>query len=318
MAHPFEVGKMYRNRIGEYTVMAIDGDKMTIRYASGSTLATSAAIQSRIWENIQFEEQAAREEEKQRLAQEARLAARKRATRPAAAPAESTAKPRGRFAGFQESDFKPKARGIAWSSRVALGKIMATELTRRTGETFGKWLVPLQPELHIARPDQYDPEVGNRNAAFFVAISEKGVTFGFCVGKPDGRAEPVWSWSTLLAALVTDKQLRKTVETVIKARGLSLDVYAMEVSYGQVAHITLSGNGFLWERETDQQVISREMDWDELVGYLQEVGAEARADLYLRNSLSSEEAVSAGAAISRDMVATFVALMPLYEASIGA
>ena len=41
-------------------------------------------------------------------------------------------------------------------------------------------------------------------------------------------------------------------------------------------------------------------------------------DLYLRNSLSSEEAVNAGAAISRDMVATFVALAPLYEASIGA
>lgn len=318
MAHPFEVGKMYRNRIGEYTVTAIDGDKMTIRYASGSTLVTSAAIQSRIWENIQFEEQAAREEEKQRLAQEARLAARKRAARPAAAPAESAAKPRGRFAGFQESDFKPKARGIAWSSRVSLGKIMANELNRRTGETFGKWLVPLQPELHIARPEQYDPEVGNRNAAFFVAISEKGVTFGFCVGKPDGRAEPVWAWPTLIAALATDKQLRKAVESVMKSRGLSLDVYAMEVSYGQVARITLSGTGFLWERETDQQAVSREMDWDELVGYLQEVGAETRVDLYLRNSLSAEEAVSAGATIWRDMVAAFVALMPLYEASIGA
>ena len=317
MAHSFEVGKNYRNRIGEYTVMAIDGDKMTIRYTTGSTLATSAAIQSRIWENIQFEEQASREEEKQRLAQEARLAARKRAARPAT-PAEGTAKPRGRFAGFQESDFQPKARGIAWSGRVALGKIMASELTRRTGETFGKWLVPLQPELHIARPEQYDPEAGNRNSAFFAAISEKGVTWGFCVGKPDGRAEPAWPWTTVLAALVADKQLRTTIESAMKARGLSLDVYAMEVSYGQVAHVTLSGAGFLWERETDQQVISREMDWDELVGYLQEVGAEARVDLYLRSSLSSEEAVSAGAVISRDMVATFVALMPVYEASIGA
>ena len=315
MAHPFEVGKMYRNRIGEYTVTAIDGDKMTIRYANGSTLVTGAAIQARIWENIQFEEQAAREEEKQRLAQEARLAARKRAARPAA-PAAGTAKPRGRFAGFQESDFQPKARGIAWSSRVALGKIMATELNRRTGETFDKWLVPLLPELHVARPGLYDPEVGNRNAGFFVAISEQGVTYGFRVGKPDSRAEPAWPWPTLLAALAADKQLRKTVESVMKAKDLSLDVYAMEVSYGQVAHVTLSGVGFLWERETDQQAISREMDWDELIGYLQEVGAEARVDLYLRNSLSSEAAVNAGAAISRDMVATFVALMPLYEASI--
>ena len=315
MAHPFEVGKMYRNRIGEYTVTAIDGDKMTIRYTNGSTLVTSAAIQSRIWENIQFEDQAAREEEKQRLAQEARLAARKRAARPAA-PSEGAARPRGRFAGFQESDFQPKARGIAWSSRVAMGKIMATELNRRTGETFGKWLVPLQPELHIARSDQYDPEAGSRNAAFFVAISEQGVTYGFRVGKPDGRAEPAWSWTIVLASLAADNQLRKTVESIMQSRQLSLDVYAMEVSYGQVAHVTLSETGFLWERETDQQAVSREMGWDDLVGYLQEVGAEARVDLYLRSSLSSEDAVNAGAAISRDMVATFVALMPLYEASI--
>jgi len=121
----------------------------------------------------------------------------------------------------------------------------------------------------------------------------------------------------MLAALVADKQLRTTIESVMKARNLSLDVYAMEVSYGQVANVTLSGAGFLWERETDQQMINREMDWDELVGYLQEVGAEARVDLYLRSSLSSEEAVNAGAAISRDMVATFVALMPAYGASIG-
>ena len=116
MAHLFEVGKNYRNRAGEYTVLALDGEKMTIRYVSGSTLVTSAVTQGRIWENIQFEEQSAREEERQRLAQEARLAARKRVARPAA-----PAKARGRFAGFQEADFQPKARGIAWSSRVALG-----------------------------------------------------------------------------------------------------------------------------------------------------------------------------------------------------
>jgi hypothetical protein len=317
VAYLFEVGKMYRNRAGEYTVMAIAGEKMTIRYASGSTIVTSAAIQARIWENIQFEDQAAREEERQRLAQEARLAARKRAVRPAA-PTKGVAKARGRFSGFRETDFQPKARGIAWSSRVALGGVLFNELSRRTGETFGKWLVPLQPELHIARSEHYNPEVGNRNAAFFVAISEKGVTYGFRVGKPDGKVEPAWPWSTVLAALAADKQLRKTVESVMRARELCLDVYAMEVSYGPVAHVTLAESGFLWECEANQQALRREMNWDELVEYLRTVAPDARADLYVRNSLSNEEAVRAGAAISRDMVATFVALLPLYEASIEA
>ncbi|NIV35778.1 MAG: hypothetical protein GWN58_41905, partial [Anaerolineae bacterium] len=64
MSHPFEVGKPYRNRIGQYTVQEIEGDRMVIRYEDGKTLITSARIQARIWENIQFEHQMAMAEER--------------------------------------------------------------------------------------------------------------------------------------------------------------------------------------------------------------------------------------------------------------
>ena len=77
MLHPFEAGKTYRNRDGEYVVTSIDGDLMEIRYTEGGPLSTKVRIQGRIWENIQFEERMVREEERQRLAQEERLAARK-------------------------------------------------------------------------------------------------------------------------------------------------------------------------------------------------------------------------------------------------
>ena len=60
------------------------------------------------------------------------------------------------------------------------------------------------------------------------------------------------------------------------------------------------------------------MSWDELIGYLREVAPEARAELYLRHILSNEEAIAAGATISRDIVSVFGALLSLYEASIGA
>ena len=49
MSHPFEVGRTYRNRNGEYVVEAIDGNKMRIKYANGGTLTTDVAIQARIW-----------------------------------------------------------------------------------------------------------------------------------------------------------------------------------------------------------------------------------------------------------------------------
>jgi len=307
---------MYRNRAGEYTVLAIDGDRLTVRYVNGSTLVTSAATQARIWENIQFEEQAAREEERVRLAQEARLASRKRAAKPAPAPAaEAPARARGRFAGFKESDFVPKARGLAWPGRVSLGGSLAGELSRRTGQSYAKWLVPLQPEVHVARPECYDPEAGNRNAAFFTAISEKGVTYGFRVGKPDGRLEPTWPWVMMLASLAADDELREAVAGMMRGRGLSLDVYAMDVSYGPVAHISLTGERFVLERETAQEASSRELSWDDLIEYLQTVAPEARADIYWRNAVNKEDAVSTGPGIARDMLSAFTALLPRYDAS---
>jgi hypothetical protein len=312
---------MYRNRAGEYTVLAVDGDRLTIRYVTGNTITTSVAIQARIWENIQYEEQAAREEERVRLAQEARLASRKRSTRPAPAAAVeggvAPPKTRSRFAGFVETDFQPKARGIAWPGRVSLGTALANELSRRTDRVYNKWLVPLAPEVHVARPDRYDPEAAGRNAAFFVAVNEKGAAYGFRVGKPEGRVEPSWPWSVLIASLTADAELRSTVESVMRSRGLSLDVYAMEVSYGPVAHITLAGSGFKWERETAAETTTRTMSWDDLLEYLQTVSANARTDLYMRNTLTKEDAVSAGPGIARDILTTFTALLPMYDACVA-
>lgn len=54
----FEVNGTYRNRIGEYTVLSIDGRKMTVRYSDGTEAEVNVAIQERIWENILAEQEA--------------------------------------------------------------------------------------------------------------------------------------------------------------------------------------------------------------------------------------------------------------------
>lgn len=51
--HPFQVGKQYRNRDGDYQVVSIDDPNMVIRYLDGRTLESSIALQARIWDNIQ-------------------------------------------------------------------------------------------------------------------------------------------------------------------------------------------------------------------------------------------------------------------------
>lgn len=57
MDHPFEVGRTYRNRDGEYEVLALKGPNMVIRYMDGRRLETTVKLQARIWKHIQAEEQ---------------------------------------------------------------------------------------------------------------------------------------------------------------------------------------------------------------------------------------------------------------------
>jgi hypothetical protein len=56
MSHSFTVGRTYRNRQGEYEVLAIHGDQMTIRYKDGVEKSANVTLQARIWENIQADE----------------------------------------------------------------------------------------------------------------------------------------------------------------------------------------------------------------------------------------------------------------------
>ena len=53
----FEVNGVYTNRIGKYTVLAIDPPKMTVRYEDGSEAELNMRVQGRIWENIVAEQQ---------------------------------------------------------------------------------------------------------------------------------------------------------------------------------------------------------------------------------------------------------------------
>jgi hypothetical protein len=312
MSHPFEVGKTYRNRNGEYIVQAIEGERMTIRYVSGGTLETTVGIQARIWENIHFEEQMVREEEKRRLAREARMEARKRTARA------KKAKAQPKFDGFQESDFEPTKRGIAWSGREQAGKALAYELGQRTKADYGHWIVPRQSQVHVARKEYYDMDTRLTNAAFYVAVNEEGAAYGFRVGKPDGKKKAKSSWWALLAALGDDQKLRRALRAAMKTHELSLDVYAEELSYGQVGQIVVQARGFQWQHETAEEEITRKMNWSDLVEYLQTVASKKRCDLCLCKHLSAEAALEVGAAATAEIVGVFEALVPVYNASVGA
>jgi hypothetical protein len=311
MLHPFQEGKTYRNRIGQYVVQSIDGDEMTIRYVNGGIVKTRASIQARIWENIQFEEQMTRERERRQLAQEARQAARRRSARA------RRAKAKPKFTGFEASDFEPKKRGISWGNREEMGKFLAYELTHRAEGEFGSWIVPRQSAVHIARTEHYDRDTRERNTAFVVAADEKGVTYGLWLGKPAGEIKPDWHITTFLAILDEDEKPRRDLRTVMKEDDLSLDVYALDVSYGQVGKIEVQDRGLLWQHETADQETTRRMNWKDLADYVREVASGKQFDMYLRGHLSVEDALEAGAGVSEQIAKVLEDLVPIYDFIVG-
>jgi hypothetical protein len=54
--HPFVVGGRYRNRRGEYQVLALDGRHMRVRYDDGQEHSLDIARQAHIWQSILDEE----------------------------------------------------------------------------------------------------------------------------------------------------------------------------------------------------------------------------------------------------------------------
>ncbi len=309
MSHPFEVGKRYRNRVGEYVVEWIEGDKMKVRYVEGGTLVTDVNIQARIWENIQFEQQMAHVEERRRQAQEARTAARRRRT----ATGRTHAPPA--YDGFEPQDFDFEGRGIAWSGRRDLGRVLAYELTQRTRGTYDHWIVPYQSEVHVAQKDHYDIDHRELNAAFFVSTSEDGASYGLHVGKPGGKEKANWPWSMLMDALEEEESLRESLRSVMSQHQLQLVAYATDISHEQVGRITIEEDSFVWQHEAQDQEVVREMSGKQAAAYLRGLAPGRRSDLYLGKWIPAREVVAAGGGMVDDITAVCESLLPLYEAA---
>jgi hypothetical protein len=225
-------------------------------------------------------------------------------------------KAKPKFAGFEESDFEPKQRGIAWSTRKELGKVLAYELTQSTEGTFGHWIVPRRSKLEVARQDSFNTENRETNAAFLIAAAEDGLSFGFNVGKPAGQSKAAWPWQALLDKLTKTKTLSKTLHEALAEHDLQIDVWAMTKSYQQVARITAEGEEFLWQQEDAEQEVTRQMDGEELAEYLKSVTPTKRCELHVRKQLPVNKALKAGPKVSGEILEVLEALMPIYDASV--
>jgi hypothetical protein len=297
MEHPFEVGKTYRNRNGEYEVITLEGPHMVIRYANGSLLRTTVDMQARIWQNIQAEARAEREME--RAEQERPL--RRRAGR------------RGLdFQGLADHDFQAGVAGTSWRARTSLGGRLAQRMTDTTPYFFQSYAIYRMAMIHIAHPEHYSEKTKWQEAKYEFRLDAEQARFGFYIEKNSGPMDRAWHWPNFVAALHEDEQLRQDVETAMRKHSLQWELYVWEDG-GLIARVWAGKEGLQCESKDrpEPQMTSLPEFTTRLLG----IEPEKWADLYLCGYMSKESALAVGPGLVDSVAGVMQALLPLYEAS---
>jgi hypothetical protein len=288
--HPFEVGKTYRNRKGEYEVVSLDNDDMVIRYEKdGTLLETSVEIQARIWRNIRWDREARR-----RRRETARSRRRRR---------------RGaQFTGLKATDFQDGVRGTSWRARTGLGGLLARKMSEKTRHEFQSYAVPRRPEAHVVRIQYYDRSTSERNAKFQIALDENVAQYGFYVEKGQDPADENWDWGRFIAAIDQDEALQDEIEEFMWQLALRWLIPGLS------AQVEAASEGLIWKSEEDDPQTITWSDFVERLGTI-EPGQQSN-NLYLYAQMDKDQAIEAQLDIASPVVEVFQALLPLYNASV--
>lgn len=296
----FEIGGKYRNRIGEYEVIKIEGSRITIQYSEGDTYDVDAKGLHRIWQNIQDE--------------------MKQPSCPPRPPVEprggqTRATPSGgqrglAFQGLNEHDFKRGTAGTSWRSRANLGGLLAQRVSDRTGRFFQSYAIYRRAEVHIVQPACYILETGEREAKFVIHLDEYNARYGFYIEKGNDPMDETWHWLHFIRALDRNKKLQGELKTAMAKHNLHWEIYA-EADGGLTAEVTVTQNGLVWHRQGTDGI-----SWDGFVDRLRGIGAHQWCNLYLSALIPKDKAIDMGTRIADPVTEVYQALLPLYEASV--
>jgi hypothetical protein len=303
MKKPFQAGKKYRNRQGEYEVISIDGSKMVIRYTSGGTIETTVALQSRIRRNIQAEELSGQQ-------------AQKSPSRPRSGTKRKKATKKPAFQGLQDHDFQKGVTGTSWRARTGLGGLLAQAMSETTGQSFQSYAIYRRSMAHIVRANDYDKKTKWQKAKFILELSPEGAEYGFSIEKNNGPMDASWHWPVFLTALESNQQLSQKIMDAMRQLNLSWKIIERAASESEAilstAGVKASPAGLIWEWEDDRQ---EEIDWPTLVQRLRDLDAERWCDLSLSAWTPKKQAIDAGAHFVDAVTKVYRALLPLYDAS---
>ena len=301
MSDLFQVGQEYCNRLGEFTVLEVSGDELSIRYQDGTEMTVDRELQSRIVHNMQFEKT---------------VAAQLRQTRTRTQGRHSLVPSSwGRdWHGLLETDFQDSSSGTHWRNRGELGGAVASELSEKISQRFESYACYRQSECHYYDPERYDSDLRERQAKFVVDLCDDSAKIGFYIEHDDTELDESWDWGRLRAALQTNAELSHRVEQAMRRHNLSWSVYD-EDGAEPVASVVLGQEvGQLLLVQGDE---SNAMTWDELPAQLDDLDDDWRK-LYLSKDVPREDALAMSTNFSAHATAIMADLMPLYQASTSA
>lgn len=310
MNHPFGISQYYRNREGEYQVIDMDDEMMTIRYMSGKTIRSDISFQQRIWENLEIEQQI----EDEKLASEVPRATSSNQNRSRSEP---------KFTGFQESDFG-LLEGSTWRSRQTLGGVLVNYLRDQTGVPFQSWGVRRRLEMHIARPDRYDFDVPLPRAKLFV-YTHDDLDFGFYIETPASSAsnessEKYRQWNRFRSKL----EARQTMQSVLMEPMLNhslrmTDYYNSDPNSPEFGgalgcEFRVKDGSLQWYRNEVHH-------WDPVTPEamfqrISKLPEDRWVDLHIFNTIAREEAIRLGNGVIDRILETLRALVPMYQMTV--
>lgn len=317
MEHVFKVGGQYRNRKGEYTVLKIiEPDMMIIRYANGKLVKTPIAVQARIWENLQLEEEI--EEE----------LAKASSTRPTVSKTGSTQSAKGKwgeeFQGLLDTDFKPSTEGTTWRARNSLGGLLARKLSTLSGREFESHAIYRRAEVHVVQPQSFDETIRLHEAKFFLRLNAGGVRHGFYVEKNWGEMDHTWDWLRFFSwlkecAAQQDGFLWNRLTQIMAEHNLqweaqlSVQHASTEPSLYLTASVDADGKlAMKFGQESDV----KSGDWHDFIQVLEQIKQEEWCDLYLVQQIEKQEAMNLGVRLADRAAEIWHLLLPIYLAAV--
>jgi hypothetical protein len=293
--NPFEVGGTYRNRLGEYEVVAMEAPLITVQYQDGTMLEGTVDVLGRIWRNIRAEEQSEKDERER---------------------AERISLERNLFRGFAKRDFGNGIRGTHWRRRDSLGGLLAERLSSSIPLDLKSYPIRARPEVHLATKEYDNSKEARAHAAkLMLALDEDRVRYGFNIKRRSGPLTGSWDWFVFIAAIQEDRSLQAGIEAAMREHDLH---WQIQEWHGDGGDDVLAGwvelaneEGLIWRSAQGGE--GEPVGWADFAERIRTIGRTSGCNLYLCNELDRDDAIAAGRPVFRPVVRAYRSLVPLYR-----